>query len=224
MKKQIALFCVTFALGGSISALVLNSAPQNTYSRNWLKKVDPILSSIHFTHSKPLTLTESLAKPGAVVQFSPISSSSAAEFLGIDLTQSDPVIRVVMKYDGELDKLNALGIRVQSQIGDIFTAHFPISRLQNLAELDEVGCIELGKPVELELDVSAGKVRAPEARSTFGKSGQNVIIGIIDTGIDITHEDFKKPDGTTRILFIWDQLATAGSRLSDILMLFMYLT
>ena len=35
--------------------------------------------------------------------------------------------------------------------------------------------------------------------------GRNVIVGIIDTGISIENPEFKNPDGTTRILDIWDQ-------------------
>src|SRR4029079_5483763 len=32
-----------------------------------------------------------------------------------------------------------------------------------------------------------------------------VVVGIIDSGIDIFHGAFRNPDGTTRILALWDQ-------------------
>lgn len=35
--------------------------------------------------------------------------------------------------------------------------------------------------------------------------GSGVIIGIVDTGIDYTSPVFRKSDGTTRILGLWDQ-------------------
>jgi subtilisin family serine protease len=42
-----------------------------------------------------------------------------------------------------------------------------------------------------------------------GNAGANVIVGIVDTGVDWSHDDFKKVDGTTRILSLWDQNTTA---------------
>lgn len=39
-------------------------------------------------------------------------------------------------------------------------------------------------------------------------SGKGVVVGIIDGGIYWQHPDFKNPDGTTRIRFIWDQIIT----------------
>lgn len=40
--------------------------------------------------------------------------------------------------------------------------------------------------------------------------GMDVITGVIDTGIDYRHPAFKNPDGTTRIISIWDQTVQDG--------------
>lgn len=40
---------------------------------------------------------------------------------------------------------------------------------------------------------------------TNGLDGNGIIVGIIDSGIDYTHPDFRNEDGTTRILELWDQ-------------------
>jgi subtilisin family serine protease len=44
-----------------------------------------------------------------------------------------------------------------------------------------------------------------------GYKGKGVIMGVLDTGIEIEHPDFWNPDSTTRILHIWDQNKPVGS-------------
>lgn len=44
--------------------------------------------------------------------------------------------------------------------------------------------------------------------------GEDVIIGLVDTGIEFDHPDFKDENGKTRILRIWDQSVNTGSTLS----------
>ncbi|NCC16362.1 MAG: peptidase [Clostridia bacterium] len=39
----------------------------------------------------------------------------------------------------------------------------------------------------------------------FNLSGKNVIIGFVDTGIDYTKDAFKFEDGSSKILYLWDQ-------------------
>ncbi len=40
--------------------------------------------------------------------------------------------------------------------------------------------------------------------------GQNMLVGVVDTGIDFTHRAFLNADNTTRILSIWDQTIREG--------------
>ncbi|MFH2054638.1 MAG: S8 family serine peptidase, partial [bacterium] len=51
-------------------------------------------------------------------------------------------------------------------------------------------------------------VRAQQARELLGFTGKGVIIGVIDTGIDVDHPDFKTASGQTRVLRLWDQTIT----------------
>ncbi|MFP4624832.1 MAG: S8 family serine peptidase [Gemmatimonadota bacterium] len=39
-----------------------------------------------------------------------------------------------------------------------------------------------------------------------GLTGSGVIVGIYDSGLDLTHDDFLTPDGRSRVLFAWDQM------------------
>lgn len=40
--------------------------------------------------------------------------------------------------------------------------------------------------------------------------GNGILIGILDSGIDFYHSDFRNPDGTTRIAYLWDQTIPEG--------------
>lgn len=46
--------------------------------------------------------------------------------------------------------------------------------------------------------------------------GQEVIVGVIDTGIDYTHPVFRNSDGSTRIIRIWDQSIEASANTMDV--------
>lgn len=56
---------------------------------------------------------------------------------------------------------------------------------------------------------NSGIVRALE-QPALGAAGRGVLIGIIDTGIDYTNPLFRLPDGSSRILGIWDQTIDSG--------------
>lgn len=71
---------------------------------------------------------------------------------------------------------------------------------------------DLGKPkrYKVYLDVSVPEVHAIDVwkvKDSGGRylNGSGVAIGIIDTGIDYAHPDFYFPNGSSKILAIWDQ-------------------
>ena len=45
---------------------------------------------------------------------------------------------------------------------------------------------------------------------TQGYDGTGVIVGFLDSGLDINHPDFKLSNGHSRIKYLWDQADTAG--------------
>lgn len=67
-----------------------------------------------------------------------------------------------------------------------------------------------------ELDLSVPEIKADIVHTgPPGRRGSGVIVGIVDSGIDFTHENFRKSDGSSRILLLWDQgLTPQGSETS----------
>lgn len=56
-----------------------------------------------------------------------------------------------------------------------------------------------------EVSVEASGVSRLRTQPVFNLTGNGVLIGIIDTGIDYQHPAFRKTDQTTKIAAIWDQ-------------------
>jgi subtilisin family serine protease len=59
-------------------------------------------------------------------------------------------------------------------------------------------------PLRPSLDRSTVWSRVPLYRANTGLDGSNVVVGIIDTGIDVTHPDLRNADGSTRIAWLLD--------------------
>lgn len=56
----------------------------------------------------------------------------------------------------------------------------------------------------LLLDRADGWVRASSVRNATGASGAGVIVGIVDSGVDVRHPDLRHADGTTRVRWFVD--------------------
>lgn len=49
------------------------------------------------------------------------------------------------------------------------------------------------------------------SQPVLGLTGQGILVGFLDSGIDYTHPAFRNPDGSTRILGVWDQTVQTGT-------------
>jgi len=56
----------------------------------------------------------------------------------------------------------------------------------------------------LLLDRADGWIAASSARVATGGTGAGVIVGIVDSGVDVQHEDLRRADGSTRVLWLVD--------------------
>jgi subtilisin family serine protease len=89
------------------------------------------------------------------------------------------------------------------------TGSIEVGSLDALAGTDGVLVVEGSRPMLRELDLAVVDSRANLVHTgPPGHRGTGVIVGIVDSGIDWTHDCFRRADGTTRILSIWDQFLT----------------
>ncbi len=113
------------------------------------------------------------------------------------------MVSVFLETNGDstaIEKLKENSVIVRSVIGNIMTANIPRNAINAVASMPEIVYIEGDKPMQLQMDVSRPEILAedvqralytPAGGTTSSVTGKGVIIGIIDTGIDFTHPDFK---------------------------------
>lgn len=59
--------------------------------------------------------------------------------------------------------------------------------------------------------LNAAGIRTVQTYPSLQLSGENIMIGFLDTGIDYRHPVFRNIDGSTRIVGIWDQTDQTGN-------------
>lgn len=174
-------------------------------------KIDPqLMMLIDATGTNDVSLPE-LAESGFFgleMADAPKTKSRARSAAGA----AGPMAQVLVEASVEREALEQAGMIVQSEIGDIFTGAVSLDAIAKLSALEGVTRIESAREMVDELDLASVETRVNLVHAgPPGRRGSGVIVGIVDSGIDYTHPAFRNPDGTSRILFIWDQNLTAGA-------------
>ncbi|HEY8945511.1 MAG TPA: S8 family serine peptidase, partial [Polyangiaceae bacterium] len=91
------------------------------------------------------------------------------------------------------------------RVGDRwFALHAGAERLEELASTRPELRLHWSPGRRLLLDRADGWIRASSMRGRSGATGRGVAIGIVDTGVDVTHADLRNADGTTRVRWLID--------------------
>lgn len=116
---------------------------------------------------------------------------------------------VIFRYSGSLTDLSVRYEKITPLLGGYAIAELTKQQILQLAEEPLVEYIE--KPKALSFAVYEGKLVScisPVQRPPLSLTGQGILVGIVDSGIDLSHPDFRKEDGTTRVVGLWDQTLT----------------
>ncbi len=115
---------------------------------------------------------------------------------------------VIIKYHGDIEKVaQEIGAVVEILYRGYAIMTLDEEKLPQLYSYIEVEHIELPKLLSLELEQSlqAVCVSTLQREPLNGMNGDGVIVAVLDSGIEYTHLDFRNADGSSRILYIWDQ-------------------
>jgi subtilisin family serine protease len=129
-------------------------------------------------------------------------------YLRADRDGPQPVIHVHAMLTGQCEQqLRALGAEIKGRVGDIASLRLPAAALADVASLHAVRWLKAAPRWRPALDesTSSNGIGVDIPQSSLGFDGSGVIVGVVDTGIDWRHDDFRKPDSTSRIISAWDQ-------------------
>ena len=124
----------------------------------------------------------------------------------------DPVSQeweVILKYSGVLDEVRK---HVNSLV--ILRCGYALAtvteeQLRVVSKIPQVEFIEKPKRLFFQVKNSRRVSCIDSVQEPFfdseGLSGEGILIGILDSGIDISNREFINEDGKTRILRLWDQ-------------------
>ena len=137
----------------------------------------------------------------------------------IDKKNNDLTLKVIIKMSdlGKLELLKEIGVRIHTILeSGIISAWIPINILDQLYLIEELEYVHLTEKRRKKLNLSLEEIKVDQIHSgalelPIQYKGSNVIVGVIDGGIDINHKDFKNDDGSTRILAYWNQETSYGN-------------
>lgn len=113
---------------------------------------------------------------------------------------------LIVKYSGSLEAARELGALVEEMRNEYAILTVKESQIPLISALPQIEYIE--KPKRLFFAINQAKAAScvnilQEAPPYL--SGRGVLIAVLDSGVDYFHEAFRREDGTTRILELWDQ-------------------
>ena len=141
--------------------------------------------------------------------------------LKIKLTETSETVPHTLLVEANLPKLleaskkNTLLVNYYS--GHIASITCDISTLSGLIEDKIVFYAEfvrsniqpMSDTMQIKNRIKAVRQGLPPLAQAY--DGDGIVIGFIDSGIDVFHPDFKDDQGKSRIKFIWDQVPVSGS-------------
>ena len=113
---------------------------------------------------------------------------------------------LIIKYSGSLDAVREISESVTELLNNYAVVRIREDRIEALASLPEVEFVEKPKSLYFQADVGRQASCIDAVQETpYGLTGRGVLVGIVDSGIDLTNPDFRNEDGTTRVAALWDQ-------------------
>lgn len=132
--------------------------------------------------------------------------------LSTDTACAEPVTGAIIRFHEDFDTscLTEENITINTDLGNIAVIEAPLQIIEKLAEMPQVKSISLGGHRKIHMNFARETSTVSEAHTGITHNGQNhsytgkdVILGIMDIGLDPNHINFLNSDGTSRVERLW---------------------
>lgn len=115
---------------------------------------------------------------------------------------------LIVKYHGDiLIPIQSVGAKLEILNENFASIVISPSEIEHFASFFQIEYMKFPQRMFYILRESYGKACIINVHNpnSYNLLGRGTILGMIDSGIDYTHPDFRNEDGSTRILYLWDQ-------------------
>ncbi len=138
---------------------------------------------------------------------------------GADAQQEPMITAVVLLEKGcESSVLDSLDLEVVSDVNGVVVVKCPLTLIERIAALPQVISVGFGDRMSPMLDYARPASEVQTVQSGFSYEGETrafdgtgVICGMMDTGLEANHINFKNDDGSSRIKRLWHMKSNDGS-------------
>ena len=110
------------------------------------------------------------------------------------------------------------GLEVTQSVGNLITVSCEVEAIEAVRQHPNIKSLKGATKVTPDVEFSVPEIRASRRvlrdalpQGVAVPDGSGVIVGVVDFGGDFAHDNFRKPDGTTRLLNLWDQNGSNNS-------------
>jgi len=130
--------------------------------------------------------------------------------LGVGYEPGASIWELIVKYNGDIGRLASGVIKVEELIAGYAIITLPEELIEGFSRLPEVEYVEMPKRLFFsQIRGIAASCIFPVTESEPYLTGEGILVGIVDSGIDYQSPEFLNEDGSTRIRALWDQTLTA---------------
>lgn len=138
-------------------------------------------------------------------------------------TRQVPEVGVLLALAPGADEgfLSEFGLEPNASFGNILLVSMPIDMVERVAEREEVQTIEFGRTQTPDMNYARPATNVDQVQNGFTYKnatvkydGTGVVTGLMDTGLDPNHANFRDASGTLRVKRVWNFNGTNGNCLT----------